>query len=162
MELPNNEDLKRDSTVREVRQWSKASKVGNNEAFNLLLYHEKLPPVEIGVSLVEMGSTELVDGDSRTKLDVTNEGTDRRRVRLNPSISMRTFEQFEVVCPEFEFTSDGTEYPESIRPKDDRIKLNRKNLHPQSRDGRKHRSDVNDHPWMPTGEPNSQKHQGRR
>ena len=67
-----------------------------------MLYLEKLPPVEIGVSLVEMGSTELVDDDSRTKLDVTNEGTAKRRVSFNPSISMRTFEQSEIVCPEFD------------------------------------------------------------
>ena len=67
LELPNNEDLKRDSTVREVRQRSKASKVGTDiEAFNLLLCLERLPPVEIDVPVVDVESTKSsTDGLSR-------------------------------------------------------------------------------------------------
>ena len=72
-ELPNNEDLKRDLTVREVRQWSKASKVGtDNGAFNLLLDLEKLPPVEICMSPVIMESTKLNNGGSSRNQGVVN------------------------------------------------------------------------------------------
>ena len=94
---------------------------------------EKLPPVEIGVSVVELKLAESVNYDSSAKLAENDGGSPKRRVTFNPTVSMRTFEQ------------------------DDWTKSDRRNLQPQSRDGRKHRSNVNDHPWMPTGEPNPQK-----
>ena len=58
LELPNNEELKRDSTVREVRQWPKTPKVeADNGAFILLLDLEILPPIEICAS----ATVELID-----------------------------------------------------------------------------------------------------
>ena len=93
LELPNNEDLKRDSTVREVRQWSKASKVeADNEAFNLLLDLKKLPPVEVFTSTTTMGSTNInVDGGNRNQ-DVTEVETSKRQVETKPTASLRYLE----------------------------------------------------------------------
>ena len=66
--IPNNEELKRDSTVREVRQWSKASKVeADIEAFNLLLDLEKLSPLEICTSTTVELTTNVYDGGNKNQ-----------------------------------------------------------------------------------------------
>ena len=108
------------------------------------------------MSVVDVESTKLSNDGPKRNLDVVSAERTKRRVKFKSSVSLRTFESSEIVCPEFESILDGEKYPETTDLVDDQNKLNRRNLQPQPRDGRKHRSNVNDHPWMPTGNPVSQ------
>ena len=139
-------DVKRDSTVKEIRQWVAESKTDpTTETLMYMLGLEKLPPIEMEsptpLKILKTNAIASTMGNGGHPSDgaVSNggrppSGTAPRTVRFATEVTHHE-------CPSSYYdTFDSRDF-----------------ISPQQKNGRTIRGDATDHPWPSAGDPNTKK-----
>jgi hypothetical protein len=176
LDIPENDDLKRDSTVNEVRQWAKHAKTTpSSSVFQFLLELEKLPPIEMSftsshirllhtsITSSEVGGNETMVPPQENERSTEDGGCFKPETLEIKNSKIQKSPQKGIKLSLKGILKKHNLFGRGLSKRTVRFRQNvtcrtfeaseivRPTMKPQARNGRNLRSQTDDHPWMPSG-----------